>query len=62
MKATYGGIDILVNNAAICFTDDLDNTLNIMELREAVKNTIFYDIKSISFATYPPNLIMTYFL
>jgi len=37
MKATYGGIDILVNNAAICFTDDLDNTLNIMELsRDAV--------------------------
>ena len=32
MKETYGGIDVLVNNAAIAISDDLNNTLNIMEL------------------------------
>ena len=29
-------------------------------LRDALKNTIYYDIDSNSFATYPPYLIMTY--
>ena len=31
----------------------------VFVLRKLSKNTIFYDIESISFATYPPYLIMT---